>query len=126
VNKLEPDLNTDQVVGHYKKHMDRQYIGSHDLMKPDGTYSSVTVEVDAVYKRTIFNPGKNTKENRLVASLKGKDKDFILNATNCKSMEQISGSPMSNNWPGTKIKLVVKNVKVGRDSVDALRIERAE
>ena len=121
---IKQDLNTEQLVGHYKKHIASTYIGSHDFMKPDGTFADAVVEIDGVFKREIYNPGKKQHEDRLVASLKGKEKCFILNSTNCKAIEQISGQVMADKWVGAKIKLVVRKVKVGREQVDALRVEK--
>lgn len=121
---IEPDLNTEQVVGHYKRHIDKTYMGSHDLMKPDGSYATAVVEISAIHKRKIYNPGKKTHEIRLVAALKGKEKMLILNSTNLKSIEQISGTVMSDKWVGTSMSLYVTKVKVGRETVDAIRIQK--
>ena len=123
MNEIAQDLNTEQLVGHYKKHIDRTYIGSHDLMKEDGSFRTVTVTLSGIHKRDIYNPGKKKHEKRLVATFEVGEKQFIINATNCKAIEQIAGTPMTDKWVGSKIMLTVQKVKVGREMVDAIRVK---
>jgi len=127
--KQEPDENTEQLEGHYKKHMDKAYLGAWDLLNDDGTYSSPVVEISAIHKRQIFNPGTKKYKGRIIAALKGKKKMIILNTTNLESIEAISGTEMSHEWVGLKVKLTVKKVPDPKDRqrkamVDAIRIER--
>jgi len=122
--KTEPDTNTVPLSGHYKKHMDKTYLGSHDLSDDDGGYKSVTVEISAIHKRQIFNPGSKKDETKLIAALKGKEKMIILNATNLAAIEGIAGTPMSHKWVGHKVRLVVHKVPLGKAMVDAIRIEK--
>lgn len=123
MKEIPQDLNTDRIEGHYKKHVDRTYIGSCDLMKPDGTFGSATVKIRGTHKRSIYNPGSKKSENRVIATLDGRDKDFILNATNMDAIHQISGTPMIDKWAGVEIRLVVEKVKVRSDMVDAIRVK---
>ena len=123
MDKIEQDLNTEQLVGHYKKHIDKTYIGSHDLMADDGEYKSTTVEISAVHKRQIYNPGKKKHETRVIAALKGKEKMLILNATNLNTIERLTGTPMTQQWLGQSVLLTVERVKVGRDYKDAIRVK---
>ena len=126
MNEIAQDLNRDQLEGHYKRHVERQYIGSHDLMGPDGEYVKATVTIDGVFARQIYNPGKRETNTCMVVSIKGKDKDFIVNATNQKAIEAIAGTPMTEKWIGVRIGLVVEQVKVGRDTKPALRVKPIE
>lgn len=123
MNKIEPDLNTDQIVGHYKKHIDKTYIGSHDLMLDDGSYRTAAVKVKGVHKREIYNPGSKKSEKRVVITFEGRDKQFIVNATNLEAIKDIAKTPMIDKWVGADILLTVESVKVGRETVDAIRVK---
>lgn len=123
MKEIAQDLNTKQIEGHYKRHVDRTYIGACDLMKPDGTYTTTVVKIAGTHKREIYNPGTRKSESRVVATLEGKDKNFILNATNMDSIMRIAGTPMVDKWIGIDIMLVVEKVSVGRDKVDAIRVK---
>lgn len=123
MKEIKQDLNTNQLVGHYKKHVERTYIGACDLMLDDGTYRTVNVTISGTYRREIFNPGSRGVEKKLVASFSKGDKDFIMNATNQESVARVAGSDMVHDWVGTQITLYVeKNVPVGKKRVDAIRV----
>lgn len=122
MKQVEPDMNTDQLAGHYKKHTDRTYIGSHDLMLEDGTFRTAKVQITGTHKRQIYNTGKKKHESRVICTLKGADKAFIANATNLKAIEQIAQTPMIDKWVGVDILLTVQKVKVGKEMVDAIRV----
>lgn len=118
------DLNTVQLEGHYKLHVERTYIGSHDLMRPDGSHGATEVEIDGIYSRMIYNPRKRKKEKCLIASFKDKPKDFIINPTNQASIVVLAKTELVQSWVGVKLRLVVKKVKAeGGAMVDGLRIE---
>ena len=125
MNEIKQDLNTTQLVGHYKKHVERTYIGACDLMQDDGSYRAVNVTISGTYRREIFNPGSRGVEKKLVASFEKGGKDFIMNSTNQESVAEIAGSEMVHDWVGTRITLYVqKNVPVGKKKVDAIRVKR--
>ncbi|WP_299083395.1 hypothetical protein [uncultured Paraglaciecola sp.] len=123
MKEIPQDLNTTQIEGHYKKHVERTYIGACDLMKPDGTFANATVKITGTHKRSIYNPGSRKSEQRVIATLEGKDKSFILNATNLDAIHRIAKTPMIDKWIGVEIMLTVEKVSVGRDKVDALRVK---
>lgn len=121
--EITQDLNREQLEGHYKKHMDRQYIGSHDLMKKDGTYQTVKLTIDGVFARQIYNTRKRESEKCMVISFKGKEKDFIANPTNQGLIEQATGIVMAEKWVGQQIVIGVEDVKVGLKTKKGLRVK---
>lgn len=123
MNEIAQDLNREQLEGHYKKHIDRTYIGSHDLMNTSGEYVKAKITIDGVFARKIYNPGKRETNTCMVISIKGRDKDFIANSTNQKAIEAIAATPMAEKWVGVEIGLVVEDVKVGRETRPALRVK---
>lgn len=123
MKEIAQDLNTDQIVGHYKKHIDKTYIGAHDLMLDDGSYREVTVTIKGTHKREIFNPGKKQTERRVVATFEKGDKHFIMNATNLESVGKIAGTPMVDKWQGVTITLFATQVQVGKQRQYAIRVK---
>jgi hypothetical protein len=53
----------------------------------------------------------------------GKDKTLVCNRTNWNSIVDITGEEDSDNWGGSKIKLVVARVDYQGKRVDAIRID---
>ena len=121
--EIEQDLNTKQLEGHYKKHMDRTYLGSYDLMKDDGTFATVKIKIDGVYSRMIYNLNKRKHKKCTIASIEGKEKDFIINVENQDRIVAISGTELVQEWVGLTMMLGVEKVKVGGGTKNGLRVK---
>jgi len=65
-------------------------------------------------------------QTKLIIYFKGKEKGLVINKTNCRSIEEISGSDDTDDWPGTKIKLITAKVEYQGRRVPAIRIEETE
>lgn len=64
------------------------------------------------------------KENKPVLYFRERDvKALVLNKTNAKVIEQIAGSDDLDNWAGTKITLVAREVEFQGDTVWAVRVQ---
>ena len=101
---------------HWKKLINPNYIGAYTL--DDGKDLVVTIE--SIKREMVAGPdGK--KEECTVAYLKGQ-KPLILNSTNSKQIEKITGTPHIEEWSGKSISLYVAKVKAFGEVVDALRI----
>jgi hypothetical protein len=107
---------------HYRKAFDSPYLSSADIVEPTTlTIKRVTLEKD----RT-----KKTKEQFNTAYFAEKElrpgevlKPMILNATNSKTMKQLTGSPFIEDWNDVRVTIYVdKNVRFGNESVEGLRI----
>lgn len=124
MNTQEPDLNTNQVSGHWKQFNNSHYIGAPDLLNEDGqTYRQVKVKVEGVFRRNIFNPGNRQFEEKTVIAMVGKKKGFIVNKTNMEAIAKLTGEDLYQNWVGKEFTLTVQNVKLGRDTVPGLRVK---
>ena len=67
---------------------------------------------------------KGKKQQCIVAKLKD-EKPMILNKTNCKTIQIITGSKYIEHWRGIRITLYVDDkVQFGKDIVEGLRIEK--
>lgn len=103
---------------HWKKLTNPDYLGAYALEPGQeivATIRSVGTE------QVVGTDGK--KEECTVAHFAERSiKPMILNATNCKTITKLSGSPYIENWAGTRIQIYVDKVKAFGDVVEALRI----
>ena len=110
---------------HYRKVFDSPYLSSADIVEPVTlTIAKVTQETDktkkskdvfntAYFKEAFIRPGEKLKP-------------MILNATNSKMMDRLTGTPFIEDWAGKQITVYVDaNVKFGRETVEGLRIRAA-
>jgi hypothetical protein len=104
--------------GHWKKQFNYDYLGSYSL---DGK-KEVVVTIDKLAQDQVTGQ-QGRKEDCFVVYYKEFDKPMILNRTNAKAIEKVSGSGLIQDWKGVKVTLFVeKGVKAFGDVVDALRI----
>jgi len=100
---------------HWKRLMNPDYIGAYSL--PEG--EDLTVTIDYVVREQITGTG-GKKEECTVAHLV-KNKPFILNATNSKSIAKLYGVYIED-WAGKKITLYATTTRMGGETVECLRI----
>jgi hypothetical protein len=63
------------------------------------------------------------EDKKLVCYFKDKNKGLVLNKTNASTIEEITGSDDTDNWPGTMIVLKPAKVDFQGKRVDAIRID---
>lgn len=107
---------------HYRKAFDSPYLSSADIVEPTVlTVKYVALESDHTKKtKDKFNTAHFAeKEIRPGEKLK----PMILNATNSKTMKQLTGSAFIEDWTDVKVTIYVdQNVRFGKESVEGLRI----
>lgn len=107
---------------HYRKAFDSPYLSSADIVHPtELTVAYVKLEIDHTKKtKDLFNTAHFVeKELRPGEKLK----PMILNATNSKTMKNLTGSAFIDDWQNVRVMVYVEpNVKFGRESVEGLRI----
>ena len=115
-------MNTTPEKTHYRKAFLSPYLSSADIVAPTVlTIHHVTLEGDKSKKtKDQFNTAYfSEKEIRHGEALK----PMILNATNSRTMKELSGSHFIDDWQGIKVTIYVDgNVRFGRDTVEGLRI----
>ena len=104
---------------HWKSLVNNDYIGAYTLMQT-GQAVDLVVKITNVTRQQVKGEGGKSEECT-VATLEGQ-KPFIVNRTNAKTITKIYDSPYIQDWIGKTITLFVARVKVGSDTVDALRI----
>ena len=107
---------------HYRKAFKSPYLSAADIVGPTIlTISHVTLSGDETKKtKDIFNTAYFAeKELRKGEQLK----PMILNATNSKIMNKLTGSHFLEDWVNVPVTIFVDaNVRFGRDTVEGLRI----
>lgn len=103
---------------HWKKLTNPDYLGAYAL--EPGQELIVTIRSVGT-EQVIGTDGK--KEECTVAHFSERGvKPLILNATNCKTITKLTGSPYIENWAGVRIQIYVDKVKAFGEIVEALRI----
>lgn len=93
-------------------------MGSYSL--PDGNDLIVTIRTTTT-EQVINLSGK--KDDCLVIYFAESDKPMILNRTNARTIEKLTGSPYLEDWIGARIQLYVqRDVKAFGTTTDAIRI----
>jgi hypothetical protein len=100
---------------HWKRLMNPDYIGAYSLQEGE----DLTVTIDYVVREQITGTG-GKKEECTVAHLV-KNKPFILNATNSKTIAKLYGVYIED-WAGKKITLYATTTRMGGETVECLRI----
>lgn len=107
---------------HFRKAFDSPYLSSADIVEPTTlTIARVGLEPDHTKKtKDLFNTAHFVeKELRPGEKLK----PMILNATNSKTLRNLTGSAFIDDWNNVRVTVYVEpNVKFGRESVEGLRI----
>lgn len=92
------------------------FLKAEDIAKP----TTATIEsIELVTKD--YGDGKGEK-SQLVLHFVGKEKVLGLNFTNANKLAELTGSPESDDWIGTTIKLFVEKAKVGNEMKNVIRV----
>ena len=111
---------------HYRKAFDSPYLSSQDLTGPTTlTIKHVALESDMTKKtKDLFNTAHFVESELRPGE---KLKPMILNATNSKTLRNMTDSPYIEDWRTIAITVYVDhNVKFGREIVDGLRISNVQ
>lgn len=103
---------------HWKQLVNMDYLGAYAL--PDG--NDLTLTISKVVKELVTG-ASGRKEQCMVMYFKEPNyKPMILNRTNSKSIQALTGSPYVEDWVGQKITLFASTTRFGGDVVECLRI----
>ena len=104
-----------EITGSWKKYHDYRFIAGEDLTK------DVQLTIKAVGIDEAFN-GK-TKEDVMVLGFVETDKMVVLNKTNAKILQKITGSQLVEEWKGHQVTLTAKTVNAFGQQMLAVRIK---
>lgn len=80
-------------------------------------------EVIVTIERVDFEAVGREREMKAVIYFEGKKKGIVLNKTNAKKIIEISGSAITEEWPGTQLKIYPTETEFGGETVDCIRIK---
>lgn len=103
---------------HWKKLNNPDYLGAYAFQPGE----EKTVTIKEVKREMVFNTSTSSKEECTVAHFAEDEKPLILNATNCKAITKVWGTPYIDDWIGRKVTLKVKRVSAFGEMVDAVRV----
>ena len=95
---------------HWRSLIDRDFLGSHDLVDKAGTPKDFTVQITKVEPKLLKTAQNPKGKRKCVMSLKGASKQYVANVTNCKIIENMYG-PNIEGWVGKKITLYQGEVR---------------
>lgn len=104
---------------HWKKLTNPDYLGAYSI--EDGRDLILTVR-RVVQEPVMGADGK--KEDCIVCYWVEPQKPMILNATNCKTIVKLLGTPFIEDWAGHRLQIGTEKVKAFGDVVDALRVRK--
>jgi len=115
---------TEREKTHYRKAFNSPYLSSGDIVGP----TILTVERCEL----LPDQTKRTRDNFNTITFAEKEirqgeklKPMILNATNSRTMKDLTGSPFIDDWSGTPITVYVDdNVRMMGETVEGLRISK--
>ena len=104
---------------HFKKLMNPNYLGSFAF--EEGEKKTVTVKT--VGKEKVVGEG-GSAEDCIVCHWVEDVLPMIMNATNCKKLAKLTGSPFIEDWAGKRIVLATERIRAFGDTMDAVRVQK--
>jgi hypothetical protein len=115
-------------MAHFRTMLSSENFSAADLWSEQSQkYGEIVVEIVKVSKGEVVGD-KGRKKTMPMAQLRSAKngqvipKQLGLNATNCRTIASLAGSPNTEKWHGLWISLYVTKVDVGREMTDAIRI----
>jgi hypothetical protein len=65
---------------------------------------------------------RGQEKTEIHLSFEGTDKELVLNVTNFDAICDVTGKYDTEDWPGEKIELYPTKTRMGRDTVDCIRV----
>ena len=99
----------------WKKMYDYRFLAGEDF---DG---DVTLTIKGVKKEEMYN-GRE-KQNNPALSFEETTKMIVLNKTNARRIEKVTGSDETDDWIGKKITFTTERVSAFGTTTDAIRVK---
>ena len=104
---------------HWKTAFPSDYFG-HQHMPADG--SDLLVEIKDAAVEMVRGPGGRGQEEKLVLQITADPSKWILNKTNAKTIEKVTGEKYIDGWIGKKLRLYVTKTSSPEGLVDCVRV----
>lgn len=104
---------------HWKQLVNPDYLGAYSLQPGE----TKVLTIASVTNEKVKGQGGKTQTCMVVRWIES-EKPMILNRTNAKTIQHITGTPYIENWSGTKIMIHAEKVDAFGDIVEALRVKK--
>ena len=104
---------------HWKKLTNPNYLGAYAFDQNE----EKTVTIESVTEESVTGSDGREADCMVLHFKEPNVKPMILNRTNAKTIEKITGTPYIEEWEGQKIILVVRTVTAFGGEVDAVRVK---
>jgi hypothetical protein len=84
----------------------------------------VPVVIESIDPRGELQGRNGQTDRKPIVSLKGKEKSWVLNRTNCLSIAKVYGNE-ATGWIGKTVVLYGTRIQAGGQEVDAIRVDEA-
>ena len=111
---------------HWKLLIDTNYLGAYSF---NDQVSQITVTIKNVTVKEVYNPQEHKEEVCRVMEFEEKNVDgievkpFIINKTNCETIEDLYGTGYIEDWVGKRITLFATTTTVAGKTVPCLRVK---
>lgn len=107
---------------HYKTLIERDYLGSWDLIDPKTDKPrDFTLTIAKVQTTRVYNKKVNRETGKATIWFKEARKGFIANITNLDIIAGMYGADYAK-WVGNKITLFATTTPVGRETMSCIRV----
>lgn len=111
-----------QTLTNINKLRNPNYLGSWDFEDENGNMKDLILTISKIEQGEAWESKSSSMKPVLTVHFVEKVKPIILNATNTKTIQDVTGSIHIEPMIGQKIQLTVKKVRMGRDMVNGIRI----
>ena len=99
----------------------KKYLGHWSFDNGDETLTIKKVGIEEVYDNK-----KGTKKDMVAIWFAEKELPALMNITNCKTIEEVTGTSVIDDWVGKKIVVGVRRVNNGPNVTDAIRVQTSK
>lgn len=103
---------------HWKKYDNPDYLGAYALNPGE----ELILTIKSISHQIVKGEGGKEDQCR-VAYFMEQCKPMILNATNCKTIAKLYGTPYVEEWEGKRIQVYATTTKLAGEQVECLRIK---
>lgn len=101
---------------HWKTFTDRNHLGACDLYGQE--------MICTILRATggeLSRAGAK-KQRKTIVFFKGSPKGYAAGTTVCQTISKLAGSPLTENWPGTRVILYPTTAMMSGEEVEAIRV----
>lgn len=108
-------------MAHWRTMIDKDYLGSWDLVDHAGKPKDYTLTIAKVESRALKTRQAPEGKRKVTITFNGARKKMVSNSTNCETIEGMYG-PDTDAWVGKRVTLYATTTSLGRKTVPCIRV----